>query len=88
MARIVACPYCGKPTEYSPANSARPFCSERCKLIDLGQWAEEKYAIPLKESGESLMEELDEGADSFDTISSSESSSDSRSDDSSDSDRH
>ena len=41
----VKCPTCGKETEYSPANRWRPFCSERCKLIDLGQWASEAYVI-------------------------------------------
>jgi endogenous inhibitor of DNA gyrase (YacG/DUF329 family) len=32
--------------EWTEANKYRPFCSERCKQIDLGAWAEEKYAIP------------------------------------------
>lgn len=45
MAAIVDCPICGRRTEYSPANRWRPFCSERCKLIDLGQWASGGYAI-------------------------------------------
>lgn len=44
--RTVACPNCNKPSEFSPANAFRPFCSERCKLIDLGLWASEQYAIP------------------------------------------
>ena len=35
----VKCPTCGKEIEYSSANPWRPFCSERCKLIDLGEWA-------------------------------------------------
>ena len=33
-------------TIYSLENSARPFCSFRCKLIDLGQWADETYKVP------------------------------------------
>jgi endogenous inhibitor of DNA gyrase (YacG/DUF329 family) len=41
----VKCPTCGKLTEYSSSNTFRPFCSERCKLIDLGQWADESYRI-------------------------------------------
>jgi hypothetical protein len=41
----VKCPQCGKPTPYE-GNAWRPFCSERCKLIDLGQWAEGGYSIP------------------------------------------
>jgi endogenous inhibitor of DNA gyrase (YacG/DUF329 family) len=44
-ARLVKCPTCGKPSVFSPENPARPFCSERCRLIDLGDWAEGKFAI-------------------------------------------
>ncbi|MDX1915200.1 MAG: DNA gyrase inhibitor YacG [Methylophilus sp.] len=44
--RLVACPQCGADAEFSPENSYRPFCSERCKLIDLGDWANENYRIP------------------------------------------
>ncbi len=42
----VACPTCSAPVEWSPATPTRPFCSERCKLIDLGAWANETHAIP------------------------------------------
>ncbi|MGA8050471.1 MAG: DNA gyrase inhibitor YacG [Burkholderiales bacterium] len=48
--RLVPCPRCGKPAPYGIENRWRPFCSERCKLIDLGRWASEGYRIP--ESGE------------------------------------
>jgi endogenous inhibitor of DNA gyrase (YacG/DUF329 family) len=43
---LVNCPQCGIPTPYSPQNRFRPFCSERCKMIDLGHWAAEDYRIP------------------------------------------
>jgi endogenous inhibitor of DNA gyrase (YacG/DUF329 family) len=43
---IVNCPNCGKIIVWDPANRYRPFCSERCKMIDLGQWASESYRIP------------------------------------------
>ena len=43
----VTCPTCKRITEYSLNNTWRPFCSERCKLIDLGDWAAEKHAIPV-----------------------------------------
>jgi endogenous inhibitor of DNA gyrase (YacG/DUF329 family) len=43
----VDCPTCGKKTAYRPQNPWRPFCSERCKLIDLGVWANEGYRIPV-----------------------------------------
>lgn len=42
---IVKCPTCGKPVEWSLEQRWRPFCSERCKLIDLGSWADESYRI-------------------------------------------
>ena len=45
MAREVSCPRCGKLHPWR-GNPFRPFCSERCKLIDLGAWLEEKHAIP------------------------------------------
>lgn len=45
---IVKCPQCGRPAEYVPTNPFRPFCSERCRLIDLGQWADESYKIPVR----------------------------------------
>ena len=44
-AKLVRCPQCGKSSEYRADNPSRPFCSPRCKLIDLGAWAEERYAI-------------------------------------------
>ena len=45
MATFVDCPNCGKRTEFAPRNPWRPFCSERCKLTDLGAWATESYVI-------------------------------------------
>jgi endogenous inhibitor of DNA gyrase (YacG/DUF329 family) len=44
--RTVKCPQCGTTVEWSPASRWRPFCSERCKMIDLGAWASEAYRIP------------------------------------------
>ncbi|UCE72506.1 MAG: DNA gyrase inhibitor YacG [Nitrospiraceae bacterium] len=40
----IKCPTCRQKTEWQD-NPYRPFCSERCKLIDLGAWATEKYII-------------------------------------------
>ena len=48
-AKVVPCPTCGKDVEWRPENTWRPFCSERCKLIDLGEWATEKYKVPVAE---------------------------------------
>ena len=42
----VKCPTCEKPVEWNEKNRWRPFCSERCKLIDLGAWADESHRIP------------------------------------------
>jgi endogenous inhibitor of DNA gyrase (YacG/DUF329 family) len=39
---------------WDPQNRFRPFCSERCKLIDLGQWASEQYRIPNEASPDGL----------------------------------
>jgi len=46
--RTVACPACGKPALFAPENAWRPFCSERCRMVDLGGWASESYKIPAK----------------------------------------
>lgn len=42
----ISCPTCNKPNTWIPENTTRPFCSERCKLIDLGAWAAEEHSIP------------------------------------------
>ena len=42
----VKCPTCEKEVEWKAENTFRPFCSERCKLIDLGEWATEGHKIP------------------------------------------
>lgn len=44
---IVKCPTCGKETDFA-ANEFRPFCSERCKLLDFGAWADERYSLPIE----------------------------------------
>jgi len=44
--RFVRCPQCGRDAEWSEANPLRPFCSERCKQIDLGAWASDRYRVP------------------------------------------
>ncbi|PIU58045.1 MAG: DNA gyrase inhibitor YacG [Deltaproteobacteria bacterium CG07_land_8_20_14_0_80_38_7] len=48
--KIILCPQCKKPVTWKD-NPYRPFCSERCKIIDLGDWAAERYRIPDKEIG-------------------------------------
>ncbi|HKT31693.1 MAG TPA: DNA gyrase inhibitor YacG [Gammaproteobacteria bacterium] len=45
-AALVACPRCGKAVDWDASSACKPFCSERCRLIDLGGWLSEKHAIP------------------------------------------
>ena len=50
---IVACPQCSKDVVWNKEISPyRPFCSERCKLIDLGQWASESYSVHVNDDPE------------------------------------
>jgi len=47
-ARLVICPQCKGAAVYAPSNPFRPFCSERCKNIDFGAWANEDFRMPDK----------------------------------------
>ncbi|MFM1895814.1 MAG: gyrase inhibitor YacG [Pseudomonadota bacterium] len=49
--RTVMCPGCQKQVEWSADNPYRPFCSQRCRLIDFGEWASGRHAI----AGESII---------------------------------
>ncbi len=57
----VKCPTCKRPVAWIPEQVFKPFCCERCRLIDLGEWVMEEKRIP----GESLDLENDEGEGSF-----------------------
>ena len=59
MATSVNCPTCDKEVVWQASSTHRPFCSERCKLIDLGDWAEENHTIsqPIQ-SAEPMSEEM------------------------------
>jgi hypothetical protein len=46
---IVTCPHCGAEHQWDTNNRFRPFCSERCKMIDLGKWANEDYRVEQRE---------------------------------------
>jgi uncharacterized protein len=59
------CPYCRRETEWEN-NPWRPFCSERCQLIDLGKWANEDYRVPLAETPEGLTPDFEREGDSED----------------------
>ncbi|MCC5810223.1 MAG: DNA gyrase inhibitor YacG [Ectothiorhodospiraceae bacterium] len=58
MTQIIHCPTCRAPVEWSERARWRPFCSERCKLIDLGAWLKEENTIPGIELPEELLEEF------------------------------
>ena len=55
---LILCPTCGRPFE-SEASPAMPFCSERCRLIDLGRWLSEENHLPV-EPGDSDPDEAAE----------------------------
>jgi uncharacterized protein len=56
----ISCPTCGKKNTWTPNNAFKPFCSDRCKLIDLGAWASEKNKV----AGEPVdPEQLTDGGD-------------------------
>lgn len=48
MVTIVKCPTCGKAVSWKEESLFRPFCSKRCQLIDLGEWANEEKRIPAQ----------------------------------------
>jgi endogenous inhibitor of DNA gyrase (YacG/DUF329 family) len=50
MPATVKCPTCGRSIEWSEQSPFRPFCSERCRVIDLGAWLSEKHVIPSNET--------------------------------------
>lgn len=54
----VRCPICGKKVAFQDPNM--PFCSDRCRLLDLGNWASEKYVIPGAEKPNELEESDDD----------------------------
>lgn len=49
----VKCPNCQKWVEWIPEQKFKPFCSERCRLIDLGAWADGTYSVPTDEPADS-----------------------------------
>ena len=55
----VQCPTCKKPVSWGPQSPARPFCSDRCRLIDLGEWANEEKAIPGEELPKAVSPDAD-----------------------------
>jgi hypothetical protein len=46
--RRVTCPGCRGDSVFAPSNPFRPFCSERCKSMDFGAWANENFRMPAE----------------------------------------
>ena len=46
------CPICRKPVETSAKNEWFPFCSNRCKVLDLSKWLNNEYSVPAREEDE------------------------------------
>lgn len=67
MTLKISCPTCKKDVIWQPESAFRPFCSERCKLIDLGDWAEENHKIsqPIQGATNITEEMLDALEDEF-----------------------
>jgi hypothetical protein len=61
----VKCPTCRRPVVWSEASSYRPFCSERCRLIDMGAWLTEQHKIPDESGGESEESPEESSDDSY-----------------------
>ena len=53
------CPRCGQASQWQD-NAFRPFCSERCKVIDLGAWASDAYRLPTQDSSSEITPEHDQ----------------------------
>lgn len=67
MTLIVSCPHCNKDVAWQSDSEFRPFCSKRCQLIDLGEWADEGHKISQPIQGETVLTEemLDALEDEF-----------------------
>jgi len=67
MTLTVACPHCQKEVIWQAESKFRPFCSHRCRLIDLGDWADESHKISQNVQGETVLTEemLDALEDEF-----------------------
>jgi endogenous inhibitor of DNA gyrase (YacG/DUF329 family) len=66
--RTTPCPICKKPVEYTDHHPTFPFCSDRCKLVDLGNWLDGRYRVasdaPFSEEDSDMPEDDPEGGQS------------------------
>lgn len=61
--KTARCPQCRQPSSLEVSNRFRPFCSERCKLLDLGEWFAEKHSIPVAESDAGIEDDVPRAQD-------------------------
>ncbi|MFA5515522.1 MAG: DNA gyrase inhibitor YacG [Desulfuromonadales bacterium] len=54
---LVSCPRCGVRVAWQD-NPFRPFCSDKCRMIDLGRWANEDYRIPAQPTSDEELAEI------------------------------
>lgn len=61
----IICPTCDKENTWHKENQFRPFCSDRCKLIDLGEWANESHKIAGQDNSipEEIVNQIDSDLD-------------------------
>lgn len=59
----IACPICGKKGTWTAENKYKPFCSERCKITDLGEWASETRRVPGEPANPSELPDDDKEED-------------------------
>lgn len=57
MASFLLCPICNRPVPPRPGNRSHPFCSDRCRLIDLSKWLGEEYRVPGPRIGDGSEDE-------------------------------
>lgn len=55
----VTCPICSKLVPWSAQSTYRPFCSKKCQLIDLGEWASEERKIAAKPAEDDTPKDID-----------------------------
>ena len=65
MAQRLRCPTCQRPIQWTEQFPYRPFCSDRCRLIDLGKWASGGYVIssPVTDIEEAVLQDTPDEED-------------------------
>lgn len=59
---MATCPICKKVAAPRSTNPSLPFCSSRCKTVDLGKWLSEQYRVPVEEESDEIQEQPEEKA--------------------------